>query len=269
MTATGSYLSQPLLIALICALLAHILFIFGPHVEFPRAAKTASSPIAITLIQPEITPLPAQSLPPAAPVNPRKPGVPNALLPNPSKTVKPGASPANAQTGPQTQLSSGKQHQGRTPTITKPDFSAATLSQQISEVSTTLNQERLAALQDQNIVYLSDITSDRHIADAYERAWQDKVERIGNLNYPEEARREKLSGALVLAVAVREDGTLYSIQIQQSSGHPTLDAAARNIVTLAAPYAPFPPAIAKVARIIVITRTWRFHSDYHLETRTP
>ncbi|MFN5745733.1 MAG: energy transducer TonB, partial [Methylococcaceae bacterium] len=171
--------------------------------------------------------------------------------------------------GPQTPLSSGKQHQGRTPTITTPDFSAATLSQQISEVSTSLNQERLAALKDQNIVYLSDITHDRQIADAYERAWQDKVERIGNLNYPEEARREKLSGALLMAVAIRQDGTLYSIQIQQSSGHPTLDAAAQSIVNLAAPYAPFPPAMAKAARVIIITRTWRFYSDYHLETRTP
>lgn len=294
MTAIDGRHSSPLLIALICALLAHILFIFGPHFEFSRAGKTAGSSIAITLIRPDIMPSPAKSLPPAASVNPGKPGVPDALLPNPGKTAKPSASPLSAdpatpgpaknrqrpnpapphgvqpaQTGPQPQGSPGNHPQSRTPTTTKPDFSAATLSQQISEVSTTLNQERLAALHDQNIVYLSDITSDRHIADAYERAWQDKVERIGNLNYPEEARREKLSGALLMAVAVRQDGTLYSIQIQQSSGHPTLDAAAQSIVTLAAPYAPFPPAMAKVAKIIVITRTWRFYSDYHLETRTP
>jgi protein TonB len=104
---------------------------------------------------------------------------------------------------------------------------------------------------------------------AYEQAWQEKVERIGNLNYPEQARREKLSGVLVLAVAIRQDGSLYSVQVLQPSGQPVLDEAAKHIVNLAAPFAGFPEELKKDAQILVITRTWRFLSNYRLETQGP
>lgn len=93
---------------------------------------------------------------------------------------------------------------------------------------------------------------------AYMDAWRQKVERIGNLNYPDAAKRAHLSGSLLLDVALNRDGTLAGIEVVKSSGHLVLDDAAREIVRRAAPYAPFPEAMAKEYNVFHIIRTWRF-----------
>lgn len=93
---------------------------------------------------------------------------------------------------------------------------------------------------------------------AYMEAWRAKVERVGNLNYPEEARQRGLSGNLVLDVALSPDGNIHQITVRRSSGHKILDEAAIRIVELAAPYAPFPPSIRADTDLLHITRTWQF-----------
>lgn len=100
----------------------------------------------------------------------------------------------------------------------------------------------------------------------YIEDWRIKVERIGNLNYPEQARREKLYGKLQLSVSIRADGSVENIEVSRSSGHRLLDAAAIRIVRLAAPYSPLPPNIRKDTDILTITRTWSFTSSDHLES---
>ena len=96
---------------------------------------------------------------------------------------------------------------------------------------------------------------------AYLESWRDKIERIGNLNYPEEAKRENLSGSLILDVALNADGTVHSIELRHSSGHKMLDDAAIRIVRLAAPFAPFSAEMRKDTDILHITRTWQFLDD--------
>jgi protein TonB len=91
---------------------------------------------------------------------------------------------------------------------------------------------------------------------AYMSAWVARVERIGNLNYPDEARRQQLHGQLVLTVALNRDGSIRSTDVIQSSGHKLLDDAAIRIVRLAAPFPPIPTA-EKVDELYV-TRTWQF-----------
>jgi len=98
----------------------------------------------------------------------------------------------------------------------------------------------------------------------YMEAWRRKVERIGNLNYPEEAKRLGLYGSLILHVAVRADGSLDSVRVVRSSGQRVLDQAAVRIVELAAPYAPFPPDISAETDILDITRTWQFQRNNQL-----
>jgi protein TonB len=92
----------------------------------------------------------------------------------------------------------------------------------------------------------------------YVEDWRMKVERIGNLNYPEAARAKKLYGSLLLTVGIRTDGTLESMTVDRSSGEKILDLAAQRIVELAAPYAPFPLDIRRDTDILYITRTWTF-----------
>ncbi len=101
-------------------------------------------------------------------------------------------------------------------------------------------------------------STQEYIYASYLTTWRKKVERIGNLNYPDEAKRKKLYGDLLLHVAVRADGTVQTIRVVHSSGHKILDDAAIRIVRLAAPFAPFPAEIRKQVDILDITRTWQF-----------
>lgn len=91
----------------------------------------------------------------------------------------------------------------------------------------------------------------------YVEDWRQKVERIGNLNYPEGARG-RLYGSLRVTVSIKSDGSLDDIQVDRPSEHKVLNEAALKIVRLAAPYAAFPPEIRKDTDILVITRTWTF-----------
>jgi protein TonB len=88
--------------------------------------------------------------------------------------------------------------------------------------------------------------------------WRLKVEDVGNRHYPAVAREKKLYGSLLLTVGIRADGSLESIVVDRSSGKKILDAAAKSIVQMAAPYAPFPGDIRRDTDILYITRTWTF-----------
>ncbi len=100
----------------------------------------------------------------------------------------------------------------------------------------------------------------------YIEDWRVKVERIGNLNYPDQARREQVYGKLQLSVSIRADGSVENIEVSRSSGHRILDAAAMRIVKLAGPFSPLPPDITKDVDILTITRTWSFTPSDKLES---
>lgn len=95
----------------------------------------------------------------------------------------------------------------------------------------------------------------------YLEAWRRKVERIGNLNYPREARSRGLSGSLRLLVTITADGALRDVRVLETSGHRTLDEAAVHIVRLAAPYAPFSPKMRASTDLLEIERTWHFRNS--------
>jgi len=94
---------------------------------------------------------------------------------------------------------------------------------------------------------------------SYLRAWVVKVERVGNLNYPDEARRRGLGGRLVMTVAVRRDGSIEEILLNRSSGLGVLDQAAMRIVRLSEPFPPLPRTDENID-VLHITRTWQFRN---------
>ncbi len=96
---------------------------------------------------------------------------------------------------------------------------------------------------------------------AYMDAWRAKVESVGNLNYPSEAKRRHLTGNLLLDVALNADGSINGISIRRSSGQQLLDDAAIRIVELSAPFAPFPSEIRADLDVLHITRTWKFNES--------
>jgi protein TonB len=92
----------------------------------------------------------------------------------------------------------------------------------------------------------------------YIEDWRQKIQRVGDLNYPQAARDQRLHGSLIVTVAIRSDGSVEAVEINKPSGQRVLDAAARRIVELAAPFGAFPPDIAKDTDVLHITRTWTF-----------
>lgn len=130
----------------------------------------------------------------------------------------------------------------------------------LASLSAELRQKMESRAQRPRHKYISASTQEYRYA-AYMEAWRAKVERIGNLNYPDEARRRGISGGLLLDVALNQDGSVREITIRRPSGHEILDQAAIRIVELAAPFAPFPPDIAKEVDILHVTRTWQFRNE--------
>ncbi len=148
-------------------------------------------------------------------------------------------------------------------TVEKPDVampSASTLltnSFKIAALSAQIKRKLEAKAERTRRKLISASTREYRYA-AYMEAWRAKVERVGNLNYPDEARRQNLSGNLILDVALNPDGSINEIIVRRSSGHKILDDAAIRIVNLAAPYSPFPKNISSEFDILHITRTWQF-----------
>jgi periplasmic protein TonB len=98
----------------------------------------------------------------------------------------------------------------------------------------------------------------------YVESWRQKVERIGNLNYPSAAKTKKLYGKLQMTVSIRADGSIEEIIINHSSGSDLLDDAAKRIVQLSAPFAEFPKDIKNDTDVLSITRTWTFTQEDQL-----
>ncbi len=95
----------------------------------------------------------------------------------------------------------------------------------------------------------------------YMYRWVERVERIGNLNYPEDIRKSELTGALVMTVGIYKTGEIESILIEESSGHSLLDASAKQLVSVAGPFEPLTGGLGEETDILYITRTWEFQSS--------
>lgn len=161
-----------------------------------------------------------------------------------------------------------RQDRTETPETEQPEITAAELierSMEMVNLSEQLSQNMQAYAKRPKQIFVSARTQEFKYAN-YMTEWVKKVERVGNLNYPDEARRAGISGKLMLDVALNADGSVRDIKLLRPSGHAVIDEAAIRIVNLAAPFAPFPPEIVKNADILHITRTWEFSTD-HLKSR--
>ncbi len=129
-----------------------------------------------------------------------------------------------------------------------------TLLHEIASLEARISEEENASANAPRIRRLTSVSAKSMAEAAYLNTWREKVERIGNANFPDAG----LFGDLRLLVVLREDGTLADIRVIASSGHQPLDAAAERIVRLAAPYQPFPVEMRKKYDQLEIIRTWKF-----------
>ncbi|AIZ35275.1 energy transducer TonB [Pseudomonas parafulva] len=182
--------------------------------------------------------------PPAARVETPPPPAKTAVTTKASKPQKAETAPKESKPQPK-------------PAQAAPTFDSSQLSSQIASLEAELSNEQQLYAKRPRIHRLNAASTMRDKGAWYKEEWRKKVERIGNLNYPEEARRQQLYGSLRLLVSINRDGSLYEVLVLESSGQKLLDQAAQRIVRLAAPFAPFTGDLAEYDRLEII-RTWRF-----------
>ena len=130
-----------------------------------------------------------------------------------------------------------------------------------------LSREKQLYAKRPRINHVDTLSAKSAVEAKYIKDWVQKVEIIGNINYPNQAKQKKLSGTLILSVLVNHDGSVISASMQQKSGEKLLDEAAMKVVRLAAPFKQFPTEIHELYDQLMITRTWIYHSDNKLGTR--
>ena len=174
--------------------------------------------------------------------------------------------PAPADSSPRLSQEQAPQQASSNPSTREHEFSKMLLAPQPSarELIAAL-EGRLAkgfpfSLQQPRKRNLDFRTKD-YTAIAYLDTWCKKIERVGKMNYPEQAKRQGLSGSLSLEVDLNPDGSLADVVVRRSSGYPLLDEAAVRIVQLAAPFSKVPESILQGHDILSITRRWQFHSN--------
>ena len=139
-------------------------------------------------------------------------------------------------------------------------------SQQVAKLSAEINKLKTAYQQTPKHTWVHGANAKQYRFASYMDAWRTKVERIGNLNYPAVVTRKKLTGSLLLDVAINPDGSIHSTRITRSSGFPELDRAALRIVNMSAPFPPLTKDILKDTNILHIPRVWRFQQGSRLQT---
>jgi len=188
----------------------------------------------------------AQTLPRESPMAPARPSAPEAAI---TANVSPDRLDAAAEPSPAaTQPATG---------VERADPAAST---EIASLLARLDEQARAYAKRPRVQRMTSATTRAAEDAAYLLAWTERVETVGNRNYPAEAKRRRITGSLRLLVAVRADGGVTEIRVLQSSGHTVLDNAAVRIVRLSAPFPPFPPDVRQRHDVIEVIRTWQFRT---------
>jgi len=298
--------NDSLLIAIFIAVIVHIVLVLGMNFTTPQAERINKS-IDITLVNTPAKKAPkkadflAQEHQLGAGEQPKKPEPPAQKLPSQgnsqAKQIKKSAPEENKPKVPQkiitqeNKKSAPEESKPKVPqkiitqekaekkvvTASKtaavnhqpenhPQLTAESLQQQIAQLGTEIRQSKPSAEQTK-IKFIDAVSAHKYVAAQYMKDWESKVERTGNLNYPEAATKKNFSGTLTMDVGVNADGSIYSIRINRSSGNPALDEAAKKIVRMSAPFAPLPLELRKELDVLVITRVWKFSDESGLITR--
>ncbi len=138
------------------------------------------------------------------------------------------------------------------------------LAEEIAALKAKLDEQKNLYAKRPKIKRLSSMSAKASIEAQYLTTWQQHIEHIGNLNYPEEARTQQLYGELRMLVSMLPDGRLYDAKIIHSSGNRILDRAALDIVGMASPFPSFDKNLLKEYDRLEIIRTWRFERGNRL-----
>lgn len=290
---TSTVFSQPtisesdsLLIALFIASVIHAFIFLGINFSIPQPQKT-NKQIQITLANAPAKKAPkkakylAQDNQIGAGEKNRKPEPPKQKLPGQGENQKkkPVQQKTHTESKPKIEkklitqtkaeqkIVTTKKEEPPSPSVKKrPKLSAESLQKQIAQLGTEIRQTQPSSEQNK-IKFVNSVSTHQYVAAHYERDWEQKVEKIGNLNYPEAAQKKGFSATLITDVGINADGSIYTIRITKSSGNKALDDAAKRIIRLGAPYAALPKELLKELDVLVITRVWRFSDESGMTTQ--
>ncbi|QKT04250.1 energy transducer TonB [Ectothiorhodospiraceae bacterium 2226] len=279
---------ERLAVTVLLAVSVHALLILGLTFEWPEPKQPEVTTMEVTLVPQQDAPPPEEAHylaqanqegagnPEASRERPQEAAAP----PPPSATeaaAEPESSPAEEQAAPETLTApvpeapapeAAEQNPASAPEQAPlpPARELLDRSREIAKLSAEVLERQDAYDQRLRRAYVSASTRE-YLYASYEEAWRSKVERLGNQYYPAEARRRNLSGRLIMEVGINPDGSLYGIEIVESSGHAVLDDAAVQIVRRGAPYAPFSPEMREKIDVLHIIRIWEFRADERMSTR--
>lgn len=256
----------------------------------PEPVESAQSPTPVTRIEPAVaakTTAPPKRLPPSKskpPPPPKQPATSPKRLPPPKPkppplqkpTRKVEAKPLAKPTHPSQALAA----KPAAPEPTRPTYvskrplasdgtrargplNSTALLGQIAGLDAEIQQRANAGVRSQRV----NLADTRSLAGFYAADWARKVTRVGEMNFPDAARRLNLSTGPLLEVSIRADGSLREVRILRSSGNAELDRAARRIVELAAPYPPFPAELRRQVDLLRIESPWRFDPGGRIRAR--
>jgi protein TonB len=280
-----------LLLAVFIAALVHVGILLGINFKAPQPAKINKS-IEITLSHAPLKKAPKQakylapdhqlgagddnlkpeplkqSLPspqtlpmPTPKAEPQKQPVHESKKPTPQKVLTQAKAPVKITAPIETVEEATEETVEEKPTLT-----AEALQQQIAQLGEQIRNSRQSA-QDSKIKFVNSVSTHKYLAAQYVKDWEDKVERTGNLNYPEAAKKKGSSQTLTMDVGINADGSIYNLRIARSSGNPALDEAAKRIVKMSAPFAELPVELLKEVNVLVITRVWKFSDETGMTAR--
>lgn len=283
-----------LLVAVFVAALIHVLILLGIHFKTPEAPKISKS-LEVTLSHAPLKKAPKtakylaadhqlgagnesskpQPLPQNVPMqnsvsvqtlstdeHQPKPVLPSSKKPTPQKVLAQEHAPVKLATPRETIEDTPN------PAVeeNKPRLSAEALQQQIAQLGEQIRISQKSA-EDTNVKFVSSVSTHKYLAAQYVKDWEDKVERMGNLNYPEAARKASGSQLLTMDVGINADGSIYNLRITRSSGNPSLDEAAKRIVRMSAPFAALPAELLQELNVLVISRVWKFSDETGMTAR--
>lgn len=204
----------------------------------PQPEPVSPEPVVEVITQPEPTPV-----------------TPPAPIETPATVVTQAPAPQQAPVQQQ------REPVATPPTPAGPSGSLLARSMEIASIQAQLSAQQQDQARKPRVRRLTSAPSTMAHDDAiYLDNWRRRIESVGNMNYPEEARRNNINGSLRLLVAISPDGSVVDIEILQSSGHSVLDNAAIRIVQMAAPFQPFTNEMRRTTDRLEIIRTWKFEN---------
>ena len=276
--------SDTLLLALFIAVVIHALILLGISFSIPQPPKV-NKQIEITLASSPVKKAPkkanylAQDHQIGAGNDTYKPAPPKQKLPSQGASHKKPPSQYKRQVTSRQKTKKklitqkhAKQHivttkkQSTIAVTPRPRLSAEALQNQIAQLGAKIRHSQQSS-ELTKIKFVNSVSTHKYIAAQYVSDWEQKIERVGNLNYPEVARKKGFSGTLTTDVGIYPNGSIYSIRITRSSGIKALDDAAIRIIRLSAPFATLPQQILQELDVLVITRVWRFSDETGVTTR--